>query len=62
MAKDTKQALSDMSKVLQMEIKPKQVVKNLGNTFGVFSKDIMRRHGWHLLGITSTWFLLDIAY
>ncbi|CAN6551819.1 unnamed protein product [Malus baccata var. baccata] len=33
-----------------------------GNDFGLFSKEFLRRHGLHLLGTTSTWFLLDIAF
>ncbi|KAL5981856.1 hypothetical protein ACLOJK_015923 [Asimina triloba] len=31
------------------------------NSFGLFSKEFLRRHGIHLLGTTTTWFLLDIA-
>ncbi|CAM8886447.1 hypothetical protein QQ045_024342 [Rhodiola kirilowii] len=66
-AKNTAQATSDMSKVLQVELeseKPKveQTVKPSANTFGLFSKEFLRRHGLHLLGTTSTWFLLDIAF
>ncbi|KAH6809011.1 phosphate transporter 1 [Perilla frutescens var. frutescens] len=66
-AKNAKQAASDMSKVLQVEIEAEQekierisVVK--GNDFGLFSKEFLHRHGLHLLGTTSTWFLLDIAF
>ncbi|KAF5822032.1 putative major facilitator, sugar transporter, major facilitator superfamily [Helianthus annuus] len=66
-AKNANQAAMDMSKVMQMEIKADQpkldrVVSKTGNTFGLFSKDFLKRHGLHLLGTTSTWFLLDIAY
>lgn len=32
------------------------------NSFGLFSKEFARRHGLHLVGTTTTWFLLDIAY
>ncbi|KAF4387127.1 hypothetical protein G4B88_024699, partial [Cannabis sativa] len=67
-AKNMKQAASDMSKVLQVEIEDETEkkgqssdVKN-ANTFGLFSKEFMKRHGLHLLGTTSTWFLLDIAF
>lgn len=28
----------------------------------MFTKEFLRRHGLHLLGTTSTWFLLDIAF
>ncbi|KAH0889409.1 hypothetical protein HID58_051838 [Brassica napus] len=32
------------------------------NSFGLFSKEFARRHGLHLVGTATTWFLLDIAY
>ncbi|KAF6150979.1 hypothetical protein GIB67_026900 [Kingdonia uniflora] len=62
-AKNAKQAAADMSKVLQVEIEaePEKVEKS-SNSFGLFSKEFLRRHGLHLLGTTSTWFLLDIAF
>ncbi|KAB2040014.1 hypothetical protein ES319_D02G050900v1 [Gossypium barbadense] len=50
-AKNAKQAAADMSKVLQK-----------GNEFGLFTTRFFSRHGPHLLGTTSTWFLLDIAF
>ncbi|KAJ8438142.1 hypothetical protein Cgig2_033021 [Carnegiea gigantea] len=65
-AKNAKQAVSDMEKVLQTEIKeePEKVEKlaSGGPTWGLFSKEFARRHGLHLLGTTTTWFLLDIAF
>ncbi|KAL0433318.1 UNVERIFIED_CONTAM: Inorganic phosphate transporter 1-4 [Sesamum latifolium] len=66
-AKNAKQAASDMSKVLQVEIEAEQekvekFAQERGNDFGLFSKEFLRRHGLHLLGTTSTWFLLDIAF
>ncbi|XP_028780691.1 inorganic phosphate transporter 1-4 [Neltuma alba] len=66
-AKNAKQAASDMSKVLRVEIEAEQekveeVERQRGNDFGLFSKQFLRRHGLHLLGTTSTWFLLDIAF
>ncbi|CAI8597905.1 unnamed protein product [Vicia faba] len=66
-AKNAKQAAQDMSMVLQVEIEAEQEkVEKIGvreqNSFGLFSKEFLRRHGLHLLGTTSTWFLLDIAY
>ncbi|XP_058077921.1 low affinity inorganic phosphate transporter 1-like [Magnolia sinica] len=65
-AKNAKQAANDMSKVLQVEIvaeqeKVEQLTQN-SNSFGLFSKEFLRRHGLHLLGTTTTWFLLDIAF
>ncbi|GAA0147115.1 hypothetical protein Leryth_010826 [Lithospermum erythrorhizon] len=66
-AKNMKQAASDMSKVLNMELdSEQQKVENKdakdSNEFGLFSKEFLSRHGLHLLGTTSTWFLLDIAF
>lgn len=62
-AKNAKQAAADMSKVLQVELGAEQEKTEVkGNDFGLFSKQFLRRHGLHLLGTTSTWFLLDIAF
>ncbi|KAL3524075.1 hypothetical protein ACH5RR_016909 [Cinchona calisaya] len=66
-SKNTKQAANDMSKVLQVELEAEQEkVENLSrepcNDFGLFTKQFLHRHGLHLLGTTSTWFLLDIAF
>ena len=65
-AKNVKQATSDMSKVLQVDIEAAPQVDELpqkpANSFGLFSKEFVRRHGIHLFGTASTWFLLDIAY
>ncbi|GMI66446.1 phosphate transporter 1;7 [Hibiscus trionum] len=65
-AKDTKRAASDMSKVLQMDIEaePEKVTQlELDkSSYGLFSKEFAIRHGLHLLGTTTTWFLLDIAF
>nr|GMD59748.1 inorganic phosphate transporter 1-4-like [Ipomoea batatas] len=64
-AKNAKQAASDMSKVMQVEIetKPeKSSQESAGNDFWLFSKQFLRRHGLHLLGTTTTWFLLYIAF
>ncbi|XP_054799076.1 probable inorganic phosphate transporter 1-7 [Prosopis cineraria] len=66
-AKNTKQAASDMSKVLQVEIEAETDQKitksgNSDNQFGLFSKQFLIRHGLHLLGTTTTWFFLDIAF
>jgi hypothetical protein len=53
-----------MSKVLQVKIKAEQaemaslVDKPFTNKpFGLFSGEFARRHGFHLLGTTSTWLL-----
>ncbi|KAL0867143.1 hypothetical protein Bca101_046261 [Brassica carinata] len=66
-AKDAKLAASNMSKVLQVEIEAEhqrveEITRDQSRQFGLFSKEFMKRHGLHLLGTTSTWFLLDIAF
>ncbi|KAK2989495.1 hypothetical protein RJ640_019594 [Escallonia rubra] len=66
-AKNAKQAASDMSKVLQVDLEAEQqkveeIAAKPANAFGLFTKEFLRRHGLHLLGTTSTWFLLDIAF
>jgi PHS family inorganic phosphate transporter-like MFS transporter len=64
--KNIEKAAADMSKVLNTDIKaePTIVVDPIQekNKFGLFSKEFMSRHGLHLLGTTSTWFLLDVAF
>jgi len=66
-ARNAKQAASDMSKVLQVDIHESQkaVEDNAMDEdvrFGLFSREFLRRHGLHLLGTTTTWFFLDIAF
>lgn len=66
-AKNAKQASADMSKVLHVEIEAEpqkvgQLAQAPANSFGLFSREFLRRHGLHLLGTASTWFLLDIAF
>lgn len=66
-AKNAKQAASDMAKVLEVELESEQekiekMSQEKGNDFGLFSTQFARRHGLHLLGTTTTWFLLDIAF
>uniref|UniRef100_A0A803KSW9 Major facilitator superfamily (MFS) profile domain-containing protein n=1 Tax=Chenopodium quinoa TaxID=63459 RepID=A0A803KSW9_CHEQI len=66
-AKDAKQAASDMSKVLKVQIdaeeeKVDKIAKSEKNQFGLFTKEFANQYGLRLLGSTSTWFLLDIAF
>ncbi|KMZ56125.1 Phosphate transporter [Zostera marina] len=64
-AKNTKQATADMSKVLQVELQEQEeipITDQNTNNFGLFSREFGRRHGLHLIGTTTTWFLLDIAF
>ncbi|KAI3964370.1 hypothetical protein MKX01_024987 [Papaver californicum] len=65
--KNAARAAADMSKVLNKVLKAEtDMVERLAmepsNSFGLFSKEFLKRHGLHLLGTTSTWFLLDIAF
>ncbi|KAH7442983.1 hypothetical protein KP509_02G011300 [Ceratopteris richardii] len=64
-AGNAKKAASDMTTVLQVELEAEQhkidVIVN-GSSYGLFSRQFMMKHGKHLLGTTSTWFLLDVAF
>ncbi|KAJ4972846.1 hypothetical protein NE237_006020 [Protea cynaroides] len=66
-AKNAKQAASDMATVLQMEMeaepeKVERLAMDSSNSYGLFSKEFLSRHGLHLLGTTTTWFFIDIAF
>ncbi|KAF7144844.1 hypothetical protein RHSIM_Rhsim04G0183500 [Rhododendron simsii] len=66
-AKNAKQAADDMAKVLNVEIDPEEaklekLTEEPSNQFGLFSKEFLHRHGLHLLGTTTCWFLFDIAF
>ncbi|KAL4558674.1 hypothetical protein LXL04_036875 [Taraxacum kok-saghyz] len=66
-AKNGEKAAADMGRVMNVDIEAEQMkVEKLTekdtNSFGLFSKEFLRRHGLHLLGTTTTWFLLDIAF
>ncbi|KAL5720785.1 Low affinity inorganic phosphate transporter 8 [Ranunculus cassubicifolius] len=65
---DHQKAAADMAKVLVQDIQDEKPKAGLPITtpsteqYGLFSKEFAARHGLHLLGTTSTWFLLDIAF
>ncbi|KAJ4967902.1 hypothetical protein NE237_014603 [Protea cynaroides] len=66
-AKNAKQAASDMAQVLNVEMESEQekldrITTEPSNSYGLFSREFLRRHGKHLLGTTTTWFFLDIAF
>ncbi|XP_059445274.1 low affinity inorganic phosphate transporter 1-like [Corylus avellana] len=64
-AKNAKQAAADMSKVLHvnLQVEEDKIERiNTQDSFGLFSKKFAKRHGLHLVGTTTTWFLLDIAF
>ncbi|XP_010034136.2 low affinity inorganic phosphate transporter 8 [Eucalyptus grandis] len=67
---DHKKAASDMAKVLEKDLVIDESRYNANPnlpvtpqpSYGLFSSEFLRRHGLHLLGTTTTWFLLDIAF
>ncbi|XP_078178144.1 putative inorganic phosphate transporter 1-12 [Carex rostrata] len=64
-AKNAQQAAADMAKVLQVEIaheNEKREEATPDKDFGLFSRKFFKKHGWHLIGTASCWFLLDIAF
>ncbi|KAJ4974324.1 hypothetical protein NE237_007498 [Protea cynaroides] len=66
-ARNAKQAAIDMAMVLnvEMEAEPEKVeslAMEPSSSYGLFSKEFLRRHGLHLLGTTTTWFFIDIAF
>ncbi|CDO99226.1 unnamed protein product [Coffea canephora] len=66
-ARNAQKAAKDMARVLNVELDPEvekveKLTERSSNSYGLFSRQFVRRHGLHLLGTTSTWFLLDIAF
>lgn len=64
-AGNAKQAAMDMTRVLEVDIAPEQEKVDMivsAESYGLFSSEFLRRHGSHLLGTCSTWFLLDVAF
>ncbi|XP_074318964.1 putative inorganic phosphate transporter 1-3 [Silene latifolia] len=66
-AKNAAQAAEDMSKVLNTNIEAEAgklatITDNEKGQFGLFTKQFAKQYGLRLLGTTSTWFLLDIAF
>lgn len=62
---NAKQAAADMGKVLDIEIQAdneKVSQFNSANEYKLLSHEFFVRHGRHLIGTTTTWFLLDIAF
>lgn len=55
-------AAEDMAKVLEIDIPVEEGHIIPSRPYGLFSKEFMTNHGLHLLGTTSTWFLLDITF
>ena len=62
---NAKQAAADMGRVLDIDIQeePDKVAGfKASNEYSLWSTEFFKRHGRHLIGTMSTWFLLDIAF
>ncbi|KAJ9139796.1 hypothetical protein P3X46_030495 [Hevea brasiliensis] len=62
---NAKQAAMDMGRVLEIEIEEEQdkvLQFKAANEYPLLSNEFYKRHGVHLIGTMSTWFLLDIAF
>ncbi|XP_062076111.1 low affinity inorganic phosphate transporter 4-like [Humulus lupulus] len=62
---NAKQAAADMGRVLEIEIHEEQdklAQYKAANSYSLLSMEFLRRHGLHLVGTSTTWFLLDIAF
>jgi PHS family inorganic phosphate transporter-like MFS transporter len=63
--KNNRRAAQDMGRVLQVQfpvLVDAPVDHHRVPEYGLFTKRFMKRHGRELLGCTSTWFLLDVAF
>ena len=61
-ARNAKQAAADMSMVLQVEVQPEMEAQTTQDSYGLFSMEFAKRHGFHLLGTAVCWFLVDVGY
>ncbi|OVA13702.1 General substrate transporter [Macleaya cordata] len=65
-AGDHKKAAADMARVLEQDLQVEdsnsKVTSKPESSYGLFSKEFVNRHGLHLIGTSTTWFLLDIAF
>lgn len=59
---DAKRAALDMAKVLQVDEIHETQVRDDKIQYTLFSREFNRRHGRHLIGTTTCWFLLDVAF
>lgn len=61
-AGNAKKAALDMTRVLEVNFDPVDATVEHRVQYGLLSKEFVRQHGRQLLGTTSCWFLLDIAF
>ncbi|GJM93681.1 hypothetical protein PR202_ga10263 [Eleusine coracana subsp. coracana] len=62
---NAKQAATDMTNVMEIQIDAEQeklAMFKAANDYPLLSWEFARRHGMHLIGTATTWFLLDIAF
>ncbi|XP_057440005.1 low affinity inorganic phosphate transporter 4 [Lotus japonicus] len=62
---NAKQAAADMARVLDIEIQAEQdklAEFKAANDYPLWSNEFFTRHGRHLIGTMTSWFLLDIAF
>ncbi|XVF12619.1 hypothetical protein REPUB_Repub08aG0134600 [Reevesia pubescens] len=62
---NAKQAAVDMGRVLDLELDAetdKISQFKAANQFSILSHEFFKRHGRHLIGTTTSWFFLDIAF
>lgn len=62
---NAKQAAADMARVLDIEIQAEQdklAEFKAANDYSLWSNEFFTRHGRHLIGTMTSWFLLDIAF
>ncbi|KAE8721634.1 putative inorganic phosphate transporter 1-3 [Hibiscus syriacus] len=62
---NAKQAAADMGRVLEIKLEDesdKVSQFKAANQYELLSHEFFRRHGYHLIGTMTTWFLLDIAF
>ncbi|KAD2392922.1 hypothetical protein E3N88_39899 [Mikania micrantha] len=62
---NAKRAAADMGGVLEIEIDAEQeklAMFKSSNNYPLWSSKFFERHGLHLIGTTTTWFLLDVAF
>lgn len=60
---NAKRAAEDMATVLNVQFETDAAVATpKEQPYGLFSRKFMKKHGLHLLGTTTCWFFLDIAF
>ncbi|XP_022737077.1 inorganic phosphate transporter 1-11-like [Durio zibethinus] len=62
---NAKQAAADMGRVLdtELEVETEKLSQfRAANQYSLLSHEFFKRHGRHLIGTMTTWFLLDIAF